>query len=154
MPLNISKRQKTNKKRNQIKQNQNQYKANKNLPWSYFFMFYTYLFGLSDLSCGMQDLHCVRWGLSLQWTDSLIVVQGLNCSTAWGILVPWPGIEPASPALQGRFLTTVDHQGSPDPIFLRVAISFLCFPIHWIHSKEFLSSSFTEISLIYNTVLV
>ena len=24
---------------------------------------------------------------------------------ARGILVPWPGIEPASPALQGRFLT-------------------------------------------------
>ena len=30
----------------------------------------------------------------------------LSCSEACGILVPWPGIEPMSPALQGRFLTT------------------------------------------------
>ena len=29
------------------------------------------------------------------------------------ILIPWPGIEPVSPALEGRFLT-MDHQGSPE----------------------------------------
>ena len=28
----------------------------------------------------------------------------LGCSVARGILVPWPGIEPISPAMQGRFL--------------------------------------------------
>ena len=31
---------------------------------------------------------------------------GLSCPTACGILVPRPGIEPTSPALEGRFLTT------------------------------------------------
>ena len=28
------------------------------------------------------------------------------------ILVPWPGIEPVSPELQGGFLDFPDHQGS------------------------------------------
>ena len=37
---------------------------------------------------------------------------GLSCPVAQGIIAPWPGIEPMSPALQGRFLTA-DHQGSP-----------------------------------------
>ena len=50
--------------------------------------------------------------------DSLVVMQapkcvgsgaasqGLSCSTACGILVPPPGIQPASAALQGGFFTT------------------------------------------------
>ena len=33
-----------------------------------------------------------------------VVVQGLSCSLACGVLVPWAGIE--SPALRGGFLTT------------------------------------------------
>ena len=32
--------------------------------------------------------------------------HGLSCPTACGILVPWPGIEPKFPALEGRFLTS------------------------------------------------
>ena len=31
---------------------------------------------------------------------------GLSCPVAYGILVPWPGIEPMSPPLQGGFFTT------------------------------------------------
>ena len=34
------------------------------------------------------------------------MVHGLSCSVAYGILVPGPGIEPVSPDLQSRFLTT------------------------------------------------
>ena len=37
---------------------------------------------------------------------SVAVVQRISCSTACGILVPWPGMEPVSPALVGGFLTT------------------------------------------------
>ena len=37
---------------------------------------------------------------------SVIVAPGLSCPAAHGILVPRPGIEPLSPALEGRFLTT------------------------------------------------
>ena len=36
----------------------------------------------------------------------LVVVRGLHCSVACGSLAPRPGTEPASPALQGGFLTT------------------------------------------------
>ena len=43
---------------------------------------------------------------------TLVVAQGLSCSEACGILVPWAGIEPTYAALQGRFLTT-GPLGSP-----------------------------------------
>ena len=37
--------------------------------------------------------------------DSLVVVPELSCPDYWD-LIPWSGIEPASPALASRFLTT------------------------------------------------
>ena len=60
---------------------------------------------MSGLSCGTRDLCCMMWELSLQRTDSLVVAHRLSCSTACGILVHQSGIEPMSPALQGRFFT-------------------------------------------------
>ena len=36
----------------------------------------------------------------------LLTVSGLRCPPAYGILLPQPGIEPASPVLQGGFSTT------------------------------------------------
>ena len=36
----------------------------------------------------------------------LVTAHELSCPEAYGILVPQPGIKPASPALQDRFLTT------------------------------------------------
>ena len=64
---------------------------------------------VSGLSCGMHgDLCCIIQDLPLWHTDSLVVVCWLSSCGTWacGILVPWPGIEPVSSALQGRFLTT------------------------------------------------
>ena len=49
---------------------------------------------------------CITQDPSLWCTDCPVVACRLNCSIACGILVPQPGIEPASPALQSRFLTT------------------------------------------------
>ena len=43
---------------------------------------------------------------------SEVVVRGLGCPEACEILVPRPGIQPLSPAFEGRFLTT-DRQGHP-----------------------------------------
>ena len=37
---------------------------------------------------------------------SVVAACGISCPAACSILVSLPGIEPASPALQGRFLTT------------------------------------------------
>ena len=36
---------------------------------------------------------------------AIVLVRGFSCSSARGILVPWPGIKPESPAWKGRFLT-------------------------------------------------
>ena len=38
--------------------------------------------------------------------SSVVAAHRVSCSAACGILVPRPGIEPESPALQDRFLTT------------------------------------------------
>ena len=50
---------------------------------------------------------------SLQHMDSLVVVPGLSCSMVCGILDPQPGIEPASAALQGGFVTSGPPRKSP-----------------------------------------
>ena len=58
----------------------------------------------------------------LQGMQALVVVAGrLSRSGACGILVPCPGIEPVSPALQGRFFTTVREVPC---LFLLINVSF------------------------------
>ena len=82
----------------------------------FIYLFFQYLFILflaaSGLSCSTQGpslphMGSGMWALSLQRVGfSLVAACGLGCPTACGILVPRPGIEPPSPALEGRFLTT------------------------------------------------
>ena len=48
----------------------------------------------------------------------VVVVHEPGCSVARGILVPQSGIEPVSPALQGRYLTTELPEKSPENMFL------------------------------------
>ena len=50
------------------------------------------------LGCGTQDLCCPYWDLFTEAYELVVAT--------WGILVPHPGIEPVSPALQGGFSTT------------------------------------------------
>ena len=45
------------------------------------------------------------WASVIAAVGSVVVVHGLSCSSARGILVPQPGIKPVSLALTGRFLT-------------------------------------------------
>ena len=75
---------------------------------SFFFLIFIYLAasGLTE-ALNLSSLH----------TDSLVVALGFSCSKACGISVPQPGIELASPALQGGFLTT-GWPGRPRPISL------------------------------------
>ena len=68
------------------------------------------------VGCG-TPVFAPLWGPLMQRRDSshgawalecagfVLVVHGLSCSLTHGILVPWPGIEPTSPALQGWILT-------------------------------------------------
>ena len=69
---------------------------------------FTYFFLATwDINRGIWDLFFL-----LLWVTvfSLVSPQGLNCPKASGILVPWLGIEPESPALKCRFSIT-----RPDP---------------------------------------
>ena len=61
---------------------------------------------------------CRLSGRSL-WA-SLVVVHGLSCPTACGILVPRPGIEPMPPVLEGGFSTT----GPPGKSSMVVTVLF------------------------------
>ena len=54
----------------------------------------------------MQGLCFIVQDLLLRCTGSLVVVHGLSCPMARGILIPLPGIKATFPALQGGFLAT------------------------------------------------
>ena len=69
------------------------------LPILFFFLIYL---AVSDLSVALRFLFSCR----------------TNSPTACGILVHWPRIEPASPALEGRFLTTGLSGEVPTWLFL------------------------------------
>ena len=96
----------------------------------------------SGLGCSMQDLLLRRTGLSPvvalgllsscgvqvfsscgarapERVGSVFVVLRLSCPKVCGISVPQPGIEPASPALEGRFLTTGPPGKSQEEHFYR-----------------------------------
>ena len=70
-----------------------------NVCWLFVFKKYIYLFG-----CFGSSLHYVR--IFHSSTQTLVAARRLSCSTTCGILVPWPGLELVSPALQSEFLTT------------------------------------------------
>ena len=53
-------------------------------------------------ACGLSS--CGVW--ALEHVGSVVVAHGLSCPAACGILIPQPGIKPASPASEGGFLTT------------------------------------------------
>ena len=59
---------------------------------------------------------------ALERAGSVVVVHGLSCPAACGILVPQPGIEPTSPALEDGFLTT----GPPGRSHVWILFSSLC----------------------------
>ena len=70
---------------------------------------------------------------------SLVAVHGRSCPMACGILVTQPGIEPASLALEGRFLTT----GPPGKSFPSYSFLFLIFVVDgclFTRVSEFISA--------------
>ena len=71
------------------------------------------------LCCGMQDLFTeAHKYLSLWCAGSVAALGRLSCYAALGILVLWPRIEPASPALEDRHLTTGPPGKSPNSLDL------------------------------------
>ena len=69
--------------------------------------------------------------------DPVVAVRGLICPVACEILVPRPGIEPSSTALEGGFLTTGPPGKSPCDCFcvgslqvsLGIVFHFIQFPL-------------------------
>ena len=61
---------------------------------------------------------------------SLVVAQGFSCPGAYGILVPGPGMKPASPALEGGFLTT-GPPGKPHQQLLLIAVNSVRLRRSW-----------------------
>ena len=59
---------------------------------------------------------CGTWGL--EHTGSVVGLGRFSCLTACGILVPQSAIKPASPALEGVFLTTGPPREVPEHIFV------------------------------------
>ena len=88
---------------------------------SYFLIYYLFIyFAALSLCCDTGDLHCsVQAYSSCSW-DSLVMAFWLSCSLASGILVLWPRIKPAPPALEGRFLTIGLSGKSQDQLLNRV----------------------------------
>ena len=54
-----------------------------------------------------------------------------------GILVSWPGIEPVSPALKGRFLTTRPPGKSLVFLFLIMGVSLTLSSVYWAFKSSF-----------------
>ena len=83
--------------------------------------------GFSLSSCGVQapghvgSVVCGTQALLLRCASLVVVAHRLSCPVACWILVPWPGIEASSPALEGGFFTT----GPPGPRYERFMHRFL-----------------------------
>ena len=73
-------------------------------PQMFFFFFFNILF-IWLLRVLVAASSIVVWA-------SLVVTLGLSCSEACGISVPWPRVEPLSPALHGWFPAT-EPPGKP-----------------------------------------
>ena len=74
---------------------------------NYYTLFYFIYLAVSGVNCcSTCDFHWLIQDILLQYTVSLVAV-------ACRILVPWPGMAPASPALQDGFLTTGPPGKSP-----------------------------------------
>ena len=86
---------------------------------------------MRDLPCITRDLPCITWDLSVAVHTLVVVCSSavvLLCGMLCGILVPPPGIELASLALQGGFLTP-GPLGKWSFIFLVCLIFVLLFQI-------------------------
>ena len=83
-------------------------------------------------------LHCIV--SSLHPTGSFVVAHRISCSAARRILLSWPGIEPMSPTLQGRFLTTgPPGKSHKHHFFWRLCLGDPCLPscsLHTVHKCE------------------
>ena len=101
--------------------------SNRSFSFDFFLVFYFFDCSGSWLLCGLSPVAGRRlWGTRTSVTtaprllslDAEVVALGLSCPMVCGVLVPRPGIEPVSPALEGGFLTTGPPRKATPPCFL------------------------------------
>ena len=102
-------------------------------PPSHFFSPAFIYLAVLGLSCYTWDLCCCVWALQLQHTDSVTLQEH-------GILIPWPGIEPVSPVLQGKSLTTGPPGKYPQALLICFSDSFSSWPSGCTFPSGFCSS--------------
>ena len=132
-------------------------KGNNFVLFLIFIYFLYYFFGCvgSQLLCASFSLHRAGFSLvvacgfslfslarcpgsrarglcSLRHTGSLIEACELSCPEACGILVPRPGVEPESPALEGGFFTP----GPPGKSQKRNNLSSFIFPLIYLKTLK------------------
>ena len=78
---------------------------------NFLFLFYFIYFGCVLVAAG--GLLCCRL-LVAACTSLVVACEFLVAARMWD-LIPWPGIEPQSPALEGGFLTTAPPGKSLNP---------------------------------------
>lgn len=78
----------------------------------------------AGLSCGARALGHVGLVAGLQSTGSVAVVHRLSSSVLSGKWdLPWPGIEPVSPALSGGLDSlSLRHKGSPTGCLIQLTV--------------------------------
>ena len=89
-----------------------------------FFFFLTWVY------LAVLDLNRSSWAFRCsteapEHGSSVVALHSLSCSTPFEILVPWP----ASPALEGRFLTTREVTGTVVPSLFGKR--------DWFHGRQF-----------------
>ena len=62
--------------------------------------------GMWDLRCGTHVLLSSCGAQAPECAGSVVAARGLSCPVECGVLAPQPGVELASLALEGEFLTT------------------------------------------------
>ena len=119
--------------------------SNSYLKKKFFFKSILLFLAASVLSRGMR-------ALLLRCTGSVIVACRLSFPRACGILVPWPGIKPESPALEDEFLAS----GPPEKSW--AILSYFFFLCHWLtvgdwskqsHEHLFQSSMITYLIMVW-----
>ena len=74
---------------------------------------------------------------------SVVVMHGFSYPKAYGILVPGPGMKPASPALEGGFLTT----GPPGKPHQQLLLFFFLILAHIFISQQLLLIAVNSVKL-------
>ena len=99
----------------------------------------------------MSGLSCSTQALFFRCAGSVVVAGELSCPAAHGILVLWPEMEPASPALEGGFIITEPPGSSLVSLWVHCSFPYITLPFFvWSSSSAKMLVSVTSHFSCYN----